>query len=522
MPSKILVIDDDAHLAQALEELLVAEGYEVRQALSAEQALDVCLREESFHLVLCDLQLPGRNGISLIRTVREACPETACVLITGHGTIRSAVTALKRGAVEYMTKPLKPKRLLALCRALLADPPAYLPNKLLATDRVETVNFDGMHAKSRAMRGVFERVRLAAGVDTTVLIVGESGTGKELVARSIHSRSLRASGPFIALHTGAIPQELIASELFGHEKGSFTGATDRKPGKFELAEGGTLFLDEISTMDDRTQVNLLRVLESFRYSRVGGRKERVANVRIVAASNRDLEAMVRAGQFREDLLYRLNIFTIRLPSLRERPEDIPILAQELLREFAQKYNKPAGSIPPETLRLLMAYSWPGNVRELRNVLEQAVLLARGAELDPLLLPQMLHREPPREEIIKISIGTTMAEIERDVILRTLEAHRGNKTATAEALGISRRSIYNKLSEYGFGPTPQELAEEEERERARLSGLDEGRHRSTDRSGDRPGERAGDRPRPLTLDHALDPMDPFGLRAHLTSACGDPR
>ncbi len=451
MPSKILVVDDDAHLVQALDELLTAEGYEVRQALSAEQALESCLREETFHLVLCDLQLPGRNGISLIRTVRESCPDTACVLITGHGTIRSAVTALKRGAIEYMTKPLKPKRLLALCRALLSDPPAYLPNKLLSTDKTETVTFDGMHARSRSMRAVFERIRLAAGVDTTVLIVGESGTGKELVARAIHNRSVRAQGPFIALHTGAIPQELIASELFGHEKGSFTGATERKPGKFELAEGGTLFLDEISTMDDRTQVNLLRVLETFRYARVGGRKERVANVRIVAASNRDLEAMVRAGQFREDLLYRLNIFTTKLPSLRERTEDIPILASELLREFSAKYNKPVTTVPAETQRLLSSYSWPGNVRELRNVMEQAVLLARGNELDPLLLPQMLHREPPREEVIKISIGTTMAEIERDVILRTLEAHQGNKTATAEALGISRRSIYNKLAEYGLAP-----------------------------------------------------------------------
>jgi len=446
--ANVLIVDDDTHLLHALAELLGSRGYRVTTAASAEEALDKC-RADTFHLVLCDLQLPGRNGISLIKTLREACPSTAAVLITGHGSIRTAVTALKRGAVEYMTKPIKPKRLLALCNALTADAPPFLPNALLAAERAPAVSFDGMHARSRAMQEVFERIRLAAAADTTVLVVGESGTGKELVARSIHARSARHDGPFIALHTGAIPQELIASELFGHEKGAFTGATDKNPGKFELAENGTLFLDEISTMDERTQVNLLRVLESFRYSRVGGRKERAANVRVVAASNRDLEAMVRSGQFREDLFYRLNIFVVRLPPLRERTEDVPVLATEFLREFGTKYQKAVSIIPAETQRLLNAYSWPGNVRELRNVMEQAMLLARGPSLEPVLLPQMLHREPPRAETLKIPIGTPMVTIEKEVILRTLEANQGNKTATAGVLGISRRSIYNKLAAYGM-------------------------------------------------------------------------
>jgi DNA-binding NtrC family response regulator len=410
--------------------------------------------------VLTDLQLPGRNGISLIKTLHEMCPETKTVLITAHGSIRSAVTALKRGAVEYMTKPIKPRRLMALIHALTADAPPYLTNKLLSTSRLEAETFDGMHARSQVMRAVFERIRLAAEADSTVLIYGESGTGKELVARSIHARGKQASGPFVAVHTGAIPQELIATELFGHERGSFTGAVDNKPGKFELAEGGTLFLDEISTMDERTQVNLLRVLESFRYTRVGGKKERPANVRVLAASNRDLEAMVKSGEFREDLYYRLNIFSVRLPPLRERTEDIPVLAGEFLREFATKYGKPVSSIPAETQRLLTGYGWPGNVRELRNVIEQAVLLARGPDLDSLLLPKMLHRAPAREEIIRIPIGTAMDDVEREVILRTLEANSGNKTVTAEVLGISRRSIYNKLALYGIAgeepPPPQAL------------------------------------------------------------------
>jgi len=275
------------------------------------------------------------------------------------------------------------------------------------------------------------------------------------VARSIHQRSQVANGPFVAVHTGAIPQDLIASELFGHEKGAFTGAVDKKPGKFELAEGGTLFLDEISTMDERTQINLLRVLETHAYTRVGGKKERDAKVRVLAASNRDLEAMVKAGQFREDLYYRLNIFAVKLPPLRERSEDIPVIAGEYVREFAQKYGKAVASIPAETQRLLVNYNWPGNVRELRNVIEQAVLLARGADLEPQLLPQMLHRGPLREDVIKIPIGTAMDDIEREVILRTLAANAGNKTATAEVLGISRRSIYNKLALYGISTSDDE-------------------------------------------------------------------
>jgi two-component system, NtrC family, response regulator HydG len=447
MAIKILAVDDDATLVRALVELLNGEGYLATAAYDAEEALEKC-RQETFHLVLTDLQLPGRNGISLIKTLHEMCPDTKAVLITAHGSIRSAVTALKRGAVEYMTKPIKPRRLLALIGALTADAPPYLANKLLAANKIEAQSLDGMSARSPSMLTVFERVRQAAAGDSTVLIVGESGTGKEMVARAIHASSKMAAGPFVPLHTSAIPAELIAGELFGTEKNDKAAAG--KPGKLDLAEGGTLFLDEVSTMDERMQVNLLRLLESFKYSRVGGKKERPANVRVLAGSTRDLEAMVKAGQFREDLFYRLNIFSVQLPPLRERTEDIPLLAGEFLAEFAAKYSKQVASIPAETQRLLAGYTWPGNVRELRNIIEQAVLLARGPELDPLLLPKMLHRSPAREEIIKIPIGTAMDDVEREVILRTLEANDGNKTVTAEVLGISRRSIYNKLALYGLG------------------------------------------------------------------------
>lgn len=431
-------------------------------ALTAEAALER-FREQTFHLVLTDLQLPGRNGIALIRTLRESCPDTACVLITGHGSIRSAVTALKRGAVEYLTKPVNPSRLLTLVRSLSDNAPAYLGNRLLGAEHADVVVFDGMQAQSRGMRSVFDRIKVVAPTDATVLLLGESGTGKELVARSIHQRSGKAAGPFVAVHTGAIPTELIPTELFGHERGAFTNAVEAQPGKFEMAEGGTLFLDEISTMDERMQVNLLRVLETFRYVRVGGKTERTANVRVIAASNRDLDSMVRAGQFREDLYYRLNIVSIPLPPLRERVDDIPILTAEFLREFAAKYGKPVVTIPRETQRLLSNYSWPGNVRELRNLIEQAVLLARGPQLDPLLLPQMLHRAPSRNDVIRIQIGTAMDVIEREVILRTLEANEGNKTHTAEVLGISRRSIYNKLAIYGLSGETAEADSPHEQE-----------------------------------------------------------
>jgi two-component system response regulator AtoC len=444
MPSKILVVDDDANLLHALVELLRNAGHHAVGALSAEQALERC-REESFHLVLSDLQLPGRNGISLIKTLHESCPETKGVLITGHGSIRTAVTALKRGAVEYITKPLKPRRLLAIIDALAADAPSFLTNKLLATDRLPAAVFDGMHARSTGMKAVWERIAHAAASDSTVLIVGEPGSGKELVARSIHARSSVAAGPFVAVRLAITPPELIAAELFGSPGGN----GDPRPGKLDTADGGTLFLDEIANVDARTQGHLLRVLESFHHTRAGGKSGRPANVRVIAAASRELEPLVKSGQFREDLFYRLNIFTVKVPSLRDRAEDVPVLAAAFVQEFAEKYGKPASAVPAETQRLLGAYGWPGNVRELRNVIEQAVLLARSAELDPLLLPKMLHRAPTRDEVIKITIGTAMEQVEKEVILRTLEANDGNKTATAEVLGISRRSIYNKLAVYGI-------------------------------------------------------------------------
>ncbi|MCS6914439.1 MAG: sigma-54 dependent transcriptional regulator [Myxococcales bacterium] len=441
---RILVVDDEKDAADELAAILRQDGYLVETVGSAEEALQR-FSVETYHVLITDLLLPGKSGVELTRQVHEACPGCAIVLITGHATVKTAVAALKRGAADYIRKPVQPRLLRERVQALLEMQPDYLPNRLLA--RSSEMRLEGMVARSRVMQNVFDKIRLAAQSDATVLVTGESGTGKELVARAIHNLSARAGGPFVAVHTGAIPRDLIASELFGHERGSFTGAIERKEGKFELAEGGTIFLDEISTMDERTQINLLRILETFAYMRIGGKRERRADVRVVAATNRDLAHMVAQGTFREDLYYRLNILQIALPPLRERREDIPVLAHEFIAHFAAQYRKPLLSMPPETQRLLESYPWPGNIRELRNVIEQAVLLARSRQLEPELLPQMIFRSGPSEEVIRIPLGWTMREAEKEIILRTLQFKDGNKKITAQVLGISRRSLYNKLAEY---------------------------------------------------------------------------
>jgi len=304
------------------------------------------------------------------------------------------------------------------------------------------------------MKQVFQQIQLAATADTTVLVCGESGTGKELVAASIHRRSTRSGGPFVALHTGAIPAELVPSELFGHEKGSFTGAVEMKPGRFEAADAGTLFLDEVNTMDARTQVSLLRVLETFRYSRVGGHDEKTANVRVVAATNRDLGELVQNGQFREDLYYRLNIFPIRLPPLRDRREDIGVLTQHFADIFSRRYKKPDATPVPETLDLLSRYPWPGNVRELRNVIEHMVILSTDGRLTPDLLPRLVAGSADDSDYVRIPLGTKMKEIERTMIARTLDANDWNKQQAAKVLGISRRSLYNKLERYHITRGPR--------------------------------------------------------------------
>lgn len=450
---RLLLVDDDPLTVQSMAQIFEAEGFEVFTASSSEEAMQV-FQENPAHVVIADLVMPGKSGIELTRQVKELSPGTSVVVITGHASTRAAVGALKSGAADFLPKPVEPDTLRLVVSELSRDLPKHLFLRSQPGSDDEVMHFDGFVARSKAMKQVFTQLQVAAQTETTVLICGESGTGKELAAASIHRRSARSSGPFIAVHTGAIPQELVASELFGHEKGAFTGATETRSGHFEAAARGSLFLDEVNTMDARTQVSLLRVLESFRYSRVGSQNERVADVRVIAASNRDLSELVKAGQFRQDLFYRLNVFPIMLPPLRDRREDIPVLAQSFVDAFTRRYRKQVRHLSAETLDLLERYPWPGNARELRNVIEHMVILANGERLTPDLLPRLVAGSVNDSDYLRIPVGTQMKDIERTVIARTLDANDWNKQQVARILGISRRSLYNKLDRYQITRGPR--------------------------------------------------------------------
>jgi DNA-binding NtrC family response regulator len=434
-PMRVLIVDDDAELLSALGDLLRHEGYEVALATSAEEGLEHC-RRASFDVVLTDLQLPERNGLSLIRTLGELCPDTKTVLITGHGSIRSAVTALKRGAAEYLTKPIRPRRLLTLLSTFAANRPSFLTNRLLASHHAEVARCAGLVTRSPLMREVFLRIERAAGSLATVLLVGEPGSGKERIARAIHQRSSCAAGPFVSVPIGASPTGDLALELFGRPG---------QPGSVEQAAQGTLFVSGLELADSALVTALTALADHGVYRPIGAEREQASTARLVFAVDAPL------GQEGSPLERLLGALTIQVPPLRERREDVPVLAVELVAELAEKHGRAPLPLAPETQRLLGDYAWPGNVRELKSVLEQALLLARADQLDPLLLPQLLHGGSGRNEVITIQIGTAMDDVEREVILRTLAAHDGNKTQTAEVLGISRRSIYNKLAVYGVDP-----------------------------------------------------------------------
>jgi DNA-binding NtrC family response regulator len=433
---RVLIVDDDVETAEAVREMFAASAFTVELVPSAEQAIER-FRDGTYAVVIADLQLPGESGLELVRRLRREAPATAVVVMTGHASVQSAVTALKLGAADYLVKPANPAQLRQLVEKLARESPAHVPNVVLEAEAPGDEVFEGMLARSRQMHEVFEQIELVAATEATVLIVGETGTGKELVARGVHNRSPRGKGPFVPVHTGALPKELIEAELFGHEKGAFTGAVGSSEGKFGAAKGGTIFLDEVSTMPERAQVDLLRVLETFRYTRVGGKTEHVADVRVVCATNRDLLEMVGEGKFREDLYYRIAIFPIRLPPLRERPDDILLLADRFARAAAERFKKKLRAIPEGTAALLREHDWPGNVRELRNVVEQAVLVARDETLDADLMHKLLLGRPRRTTplVVPITVGTPVAEAERELARRTVEAYQGDRRQAANALGV---------------------------------------------------------------------------------------
>jgi DNA-binding NtrC family response regulator len=446
---RILVVDDEVNARSALAELLRDEGYDVETAADAFKALG---KYESFapHVVVTDLKMPGMDGIELVKKIRATEDAAAVVVMTAFGAVTSAVEAMRAGAADYLTKPLDFDELSVVLEnvfetQLLRREARQLRQRV--RDRVAPNNIVGI---APPMQRVFEIVDQVAPSRATVLITGESGTGKELVANAIHQRSPRASGPFVKLHCAALAESLLESELFGHEKGSFTGAMMRKDGRFQLAEGGTLFLDEIGEISPSIQVKLLRFLQEHEFERVGGTQTIRVNVRVIAATNKNLSDEVAKGRFREDLFYRLNVVAVEMPPLRDRRTDIPALARFFIDRYAKQNGKTIEGIASDTLHLLQSYDWPGNVRELENAIERAVVLSNSATLEPGHLPSNVR---PKTTPLGVPLipGATMAELERYAIMETLKATGGSTSKAAEMLGISTRTIQYRLHEYSDAP-----------------------------------------------------------------------
>ena len=443
-PATLLIADDDPGLRESLERTLTREGYRVVLASDGNAALER-LRGGGIDLVLTDLKMPGLTGIVVLRAAKAIAPDVDVILLTAFGTVEEAVRAMKDGAYDFLTKPFQRAQVLRLIRQALERRELIQQNRELQ-QRLDVLLQQGIAiGASPAFRRMMTLVDQVADSSATVLIQGESGTGKELVARTIHARSARTKGPFVAVNCAALPETLLESELFGYEKGAFTGAAGRKEGRFELADGGTLFLDEVADLSAVTQPKILRVLQEGEFERLGGTRTLRVDVRIVAATNQDLAQMVREKRFREDLYYRLNVITINVPPLRERREDVRVLAQHFLRVYAAKNNRKLEGFTDEAIRRLEAYAWPGNVRELENVIERGVVLARGAQMDVADLPEEIAGATPLPEgVLSVRIGTPLAEVEQRLLEETLRVTRGNKTLTAKLLGIDPRTVSRKL------------------------------------------------------------------------------
>jgi DNA-binding NtrC family response regulator len=445
---RILVVDDEANARTALAELLRDEGYSIETAADGFKALPK-LEEFAPDLLLTDLRMPGMDGLELMRKARELDPEMVVVLMTAHGAVDSAVAAMRQGAADYLAKPINMDELVIVLereleRRQLRAETGQLRERLSEKHRISSIV-----GSSPAMQEVFDTVLQVAPSRASVLITGESGTGKELVAAAVHEHSPRARGPFVKLHCAALAETLLESELFGHERGSFTGAVARRDGRFQQAHGGTLFLDEIGEISPAIQVKLLRFLQEHEFERVGGNQTIKVDVRVVAATNRDLLARVKQGQFREDLYYRLNVVAIEMPPLRTRVSDIALLATHFLARYAKENGKPVTGFADAALERLTRYHWPGNVRELENAIERAVVVCRGDTVRPEDLSSSIVPAQSAEGTPAIP-GTTLAELERYAILKTLEVTGGATSRAAEMLGISPRKIQYKLQEYAAG------------------------------------------------------------------------
>jgi DNA-binding NtrC family response regulator len=442
---RILIIEDDAVFRSFLNTILHREGYEVFEAENGSRGMEL-LRRENFDLVISDLKMPGMSGLDLYRQLRVETAAPPFILLTAFGTIEEAVAAMKEGVADFITKPLKdPESLRILVRKTLKNSRRELTFESMKETEAKGLPPESLIFSGKAMAGIKVLVENVATTSANVVILGESGTGKELVARTIHLLSPRRNAGFVPINCAAIPESLLESELFGHEKGAFTGAVQAKRGKFELAQGGTIFLDEIGDMQLALQAKLLRVIQERKFERVGGTREIKADVRIIAATHRDLEAEVREKRFRDDLFYRLNVFPIILPPLRQRKDALPQLTEYYVGRFAGQGGKRTKGISQEAMEALREYSWPGNIRELQNVIERAVILGRETIL-PADLPDALTDPACRQEE---ESGENLRGLEREAILRALEKVDGNRRKAAQELGISRRTLQYRLKEYGL-------------------------------------------------------------------------
>jgi DNA-binding NtrC family response regulator len=441
--TKILVVDDEAIIRDSLQDWLSDAGYLVLTAESGAQALGL-IEKETPGIAIVDLVMPGMDGIELLKKAKEISPGIEVIIFTAYASIPTAIEAMKQGAYDYVEKPFSPERVELLIKKLVEHRRLVEENISLHEKLDQRYRFEDIITKSAQMQKVIELIKIVAKSNATVLITGESGTGKELVARAIHSQSYRKDKPFVPVSCAALPESLLESELFGHEKGAFTGAHALRKGKIEFANRGTLFLDEIGEMSANIQVHLLRVLEEREFTRVGGNELIKVDVRVVSATNRDIKEAISRGQFREDLYYRLNVVTVDLPPLRDRKEDVLLLANHFLNKFADENQKDVTGFAPEVVDFLLKYQWPGNVRELENTIERAVILAQNPKIQ---LTDVLQRDSPL--VGPDYSGKTLEELEKNHIMKVLNETGGNYDKAAKILGVSRSTIYNKAKAYGL-------------------------------------------------------------------------
>jgi DNA-binding NtrC family response regulator len=456
-PARILIVDDEEHIRKILTIMLSKKGYETQTAQGGKEALEK-IRASAFDAVITDMRMSGMDGLELLAAIKDYDPELIVLVVTAFSSVDNAIEAMRKGAYDYISKPFKEDEILLVLEKALERSRILAENRRLKSQIREKYDFSNFIGQSPAMRRVFDLIAKVAETKSTVLISGESGTGKELAARSIHQTSPRRDKPFVPINCGAIPANLLESELFGHAKGAFSGADRPKKGLFEEADGGTLLLDEVSELPLDMQVKILRAIQEEEIRRLGESLTRKVDLRVVAATNKDLLEEVKAGRFREDLFYRLNVFQLWLPPLRERIDDIPILAQHFLAQVAAKHGLGDKKFSPEAVRALTQQNWSGNVRALRNVIEQAAILSEGATVTSNDLP-FSPAQPTAGGIIisipedRLDLKTALKEVieqtERIIIEKTLRAHHNNRTRAAEALGISRRALINKIQAYGL-------------------------------------------------------------------------